>query len=158
MISLYPCKDAFFQSTHSISESVSLLSEKVKRDTIGAFFHCGITGKVTPEIVVLRNFRFWFPHSLLFKGSFSIKNKQAFLSGKFEVTKSTRIFMNFLLICMALLFLFPFVFSHGASIRYDFWAIPLVILLLWFANYLLYWSLWKTDIQYISKTINDTLL
>jgi hypothetical protein len=62
------------------------------------------------------------------------------------------------LICMSLLFLFPFVFSHGASIRYDFWAIPLVILLLCLANYLLYRRVWRTDIQYISKTINDALL
>ena len=157
MISLYPCKHISFESEYTISEAVSRLSDKVKKNIFGALFQGGIIGKVNHEFIVVRNSRFWLPNSIVFKGSFSSKNKRTFLSGKFETTKSTHILMNFGLTCLILSLLFPFVYRNSVSL-YEFLMIPLVILLVWLANYLIYIRLWRTDIQYISQTINDALL
>jgi len=96
-ILFYPEKEALFSSRYSISEAVDKLCSKLDLRGFRTFLQGGIVGTVKPEEVFLRYHRPWpwFCHYIVFRGTFAVRNDSVVLSGKFESSKHTKIFMGF---------------------------------------------------------------
>ena len=154
--SLYPNRDACFESNHSISDSVSRLSAMLNRNTWKTLFEVSIVGTVSPSAVTIYYDRRSL--GLVFKGAFSERNGSAVLSGRFEVPRFARIFYDSWLLGSILLFVFPFIHFRTDAPRYAFLALPIFFLLFWFANVFLSYRNGQRDIEYISQVINEALL
>lgn len=159
---IFPEKEVFFVSGHSMSDSVSLLSAKVKSETWLRQLQIeeSVVGTVSADEVILYHYRTWPLRwnalQPLFRGSFSKKNGSVVLSGRFKVNRASRIFMTFWLIGTTLLFLFPFVYIKNES-SVSFLAIPMVLLSIWFANAFISYRFGHRDIEYISSIIKKAL-
>ena len=152
MISLYPTRHASYASKYSLSDSVARLSDRVKKDNWRNRLRGGILGTVKPDEVILRYFRPLniFSAGMRFHGSFVEKNGSTVLIGRFQVPKLTRMFSaSWLAIAIIL--------SFYSLIRGELLAVPLSMFILWIAPILII-RLWgRTDIDYVSRTVYDSL-
>jgi hypothetical protein len=152
MKSIYLNKYASYGTKHSLSDAVTHVAGRVKKDNWRSRLQGGIFGTVKPDKVILRHFHPWklFSGGVQFEGSFTKKNGAAVLEGRFQLPKIARVFMNSWL--MVTIFLLCYSLTKVELI-----SIPVVMLVLWLGNLFIIRSWGKSDIEYVSQTIIDAL-
>ena len=154
MISIYPNKKVSFESKYPVSDAIARLSAIVKDDDWRSRLlqvKEGILGSVKPERVILRYSHPWNEVSgwIWFEGSFKEKNSGSVLEGSFCLSKHSRVFMNSWLAVSIFLFCY-------SLLKFEFMAIPVLMITLWFSTVFVIWRWGKVDIEHISEVVNVT--
>lgn len=161
VMTIYPHRDAFFKSSYTLSESVVRLASRVKDRRLIKRFEGGVFGTVKPEKVILQHFHPFrlYAGFLRFHGSFSERNGFAELSGKFEIPKCGRVWMNTWFVAALILFCFPFIFEISEYASSAISTLSIFMIFLWiFMIFISYRRGKIDDIEYISREINAALM
>ncbi len=152
MISIYPSKNVSYESKYSLSESAARLSDKVKKNNLRNRLTGGILGDVEACKVTLRYFDPWkiFSGGIQFEGSFMEKNGSTLLIGRFKASNFSRIFSVSWLVITIILFCY-------SLIKVELLAVAIFMFIPWIATILIVrrWS--NTDIEHVTRTIDDSL-
>ena len=152
MISIYPNKHASFESKYALSDAITHLSAKVKKDDRRSRLQEGILGSVKAERVILRYHHPWkdFSGGIRVEGSFKEKKGSTALEGSFCIPKGNRVFMNSWLAINIFLFCY-------SLLKLELMAISVCMIILWLGFVFVIWRWREPDIECISEVVNAAL-